>query len=127
MLTISPRLCCRQFVGLVGALLLCAAPILYAYWQDRMEARRLDSATPNPPLTAQEATSLASAAAQFPYIPKGEQPDAFLVTNPGTVAAFGIARRGDAVLVYPQANIAVLYDRRTENIINVIPLAGSGL
>jgi len=128
----GPLACCQsspisqQLCSFFVAVLLGAAPLLSTYWQDRQDATPLASSTSNPPLLGRKAKAIADAAAQYPYIPQRETPQVFLVTQPGSLPAFGIARRGDAVLVYPEANLAVLYDQQTENIINVIPLPGSG-
>lgn len=127
MRTILSKTICSQCIGLVGAFILATLPMLYSYHQEQLAAKPLDSPTPNPPISAREAAPLVRAASRFPYIPQGEQPSVFLVNKPSALPAFAVARRGDAILIYQQANIAVLLDRQTENIINVIPLPGSGL
>ena len=123
----SPPSSRARMVTLVGALLVGALPLLYSAWLDHRDQARLDSPTPNPTCTARETATLSRSAAQFPYLPQDEAPTAFLVTAPELLPDFGIAHRGDAVLVYRQANLAALYDRQTENIINVISLPARGI
>jgi len=103
------------------ALLLSVAPLAYAHFLARQATAALDTPTPNPLLSGQAAQKIIAAVAAFPYLPTDEIPTVQLVTDPGPLAPFILAEAGDRVLIYPQANLAVLFDPQTANVINVIP------
>jgi len=115
----NPHLC--RMLAASCALLLSAAPLAYAHFLARQAAAELNSATPNPLQSGRAAQKIIHAAATFSYIPKDEIPTVQLVTDPSSFSSLILTEPGDRVLVYRQANLAVLFDPRTVNVINVIP------
>ncbi len=119
--TIIPPQTIRRMLAASCALLLCAAPLAYTHVLALQTAATLNSTTPNPVQNGRVAQKTMQAAASFSYIPQDEIPTVLLVTEPATLASFILAEPGDQILVYRQANLAVLFDPQTVNVINVIP------
>ncbi len=117
---INPHMTTSRMSAAICALLLGAAPLIYAHFLARQTIAELNSAIPNPMQSGRAAQKIIQAAASFSYIPKDEVPTVQLVTDPAPFAPFILAEPGDRVLVYRQANLAVLFDPQTANVINVI-------
>ena len=117
---ITPHLARSRMLAALCALLLSAAPLAYADLLARQTAAELNSASPNPVQSGRAAQKIIQAAASFSYVPQDEIPTVQLVTYPAPFSAFILAEPGDRILVYRQANLAVLFDPQTVNVINVI-------
>lgn len=120
----TPPLALCRIVAVICALLLAAAPLAYAHFLARQEAAELNSAIPNPVQSGRAAQKIIQAAATFSYIPQDEIPTVQLVTDPSSFSSLILTEPGDRVLVYRQANLAVLFDPQTVNVINVIAATG---
>lgn len=118
---INPQQVFSRVSAAMCAVLLSAAPLAYAHFLARQTAAEARSGAQNPVLGGRAAQQISAAAATFSYIPKEEIPTVQVVTDPSPFSALILAEPGDRVLIYRQANLAVLFDPQTVNVINVIP------
>lgn len=90
-----------------------SAGIYYFYQYKSLLAR-----TNDPNLVVQE---LLMKVGKLLDLPTGEQPTVATVTNPELIkdqAFFTKAKKGDRVILYPNARLAILYDETANKIIN---------
>jgi len=80
----------------------------------------------NPALAAQtEAENLANIVGKLIILPTDEVPTIATVSDPSQLANqpfFAKAKKGDKVLIYTSAKIAILYDPMVKKIVNVAPV-----
>lgn len=100
------------------ALLLLAAPLVWAWQLKQLAAATIADPRNNPPATGRDSRRAASCALASGYAPPSEQPRVLLVNNPASLSALMIAQTGDLVLLYRQSGLMLLYDPLTDRILN---------
>lgn len=109
-------------VGLSVVLAGVLAVSLYFYSQWQKEKQR----AVNPTQAAQtEARELVSKVSKFMDLPTGEEPTIANIVDPtklSSQAFFIKAKKGDKVLIYTNAKLAILYDPQANRILNVAPV-----
>lgn len=116
-----------RLAAVLCALLLLAAPLVWAWQLKQLAATAIADPRSNPPATGRDSRRAAICALASGYAPPSEQPRVLLVNNPTSLSALMIAQTGDLVLIYRQSGLMLLYDPLTDRILNraAIP-AGAG-
>ena len=108
----------------LGAVLLIA--VLSAYYF----RRQVNILRRNPSQAAQEETrDVVARVSKLIILPEGEQPTLAVVTDPEKLKDqpfFAHAKKGDKILIYPNAKKAILYDPVADKIIEVAPVSIGG-
>ncbi len=76
-------------------------------------------------IAQEEVAALVAEIGGIMFLPEGEQPTLATVTDPSKLqdqAFFAKAKTGDKVLLYANAQKAILYDPRAKKIVEVAPL-----
>lgn len=112
----------KRFRALLLALVAIGAlgVALYFLYRPRVESRV------NAEPVREETAKLIARVGTHVVLPEGEEPTVATITDAAPLrnqAFYARARVGDAVLFYPRARIAVLYDPRLDRVINMAPLA----
>ncbi len=114
----------RKAIALVVVALtvLISAALSYSYFLARQAEASLKSDVPNPAISGASAQKIVDMVSDFKEVPKNETPTVVLVTDISLLTPFGPARPGDAILLYHQSNLAVLFDPISRRIINIVPV-----
>lgn len=87
---------------------------IYYYFQYQTLVRR----TNDPNIVVKE---LIAKVSKLMELPTGEQPTVATVTNPDLIKSqpfFAKAKKGNRVILYPTARLAILFDEQTNKIVN---------
>ena len=105
---------------IVGSAVLGIAPLFYSYVADYRFERSLSALGQNPSISDTEAKEYIAHVRGADNIPQDETPTAVRVTDASPLASFGDVRRGDVILLYRTAGLAVVYDPISQRLINAV-------
>ncbi len=107
-------------VSAVLVVSLGASVYFYLGWQKEKQ-KSLDPTT----RAQQEAKDLVARVSKLMELPSGEEPTVARITDPTKLASqafFAKAKKGDQVIIYTNAKLAILYDPEVNRILNVAPV-----